>query len=144
MPQRNIDTTEGGGPWTIPDDDLPTLQPGETFRIDLRRLEYRNRKRYFQPWLPVDNVVIKNFDTSSRLSVRYNGQYDAVVEPNAVDSFSSAGVVSILITNDGAGAIESGDIVVQVSVDAYSADQAARDRKDRHPLENIARNLVGL
>lgn len=144
QPTRNIDTTEGGGPWTVPDAGIPELAPGEQIRVDMRRLEYRGEKRYFQPWLPLDNAVVKNLDLSNRLEVEYNGQFDAIVEPSAVDSFSQAGVVSVIIRNAGTGTIAPGDVVLQVSKDAYDADQQARDRRKMHPVEKIARNFVGL
>jgi len=143
-PNRNIDTTNGGGPWSVPNGGLPELQPGELYRVDLRRIEYRGTKRYFQPWLPVDNAVIKNLDTANGVSVEYNGQFDAFVEPNAVDSFGDAGIVSVVIRNEGDAAIDAGKIKLQVSKDAYDADEAAREDKNRHPVERMIRETLNL
>lgn len=141
---RNIDTTEGGGPWRLRFDS--DLQPGDTQLFDLQRMEFKGQKRYFAPWLPVDNVQIKNLDSSNPVSVELNSRYEVFVEANAVDSFEDAGVTSIAVHHeDPSGtAIPPENLALHISVDRYDADDAARERQQRHPVQNMVRGVFNL
>lgn len=138
---RNINTTDGGGPWLI---DVPELEPGETKEMRLRGMKYRGQKGYFKHWLPLDSAVVKNRDPDNSAIVTFNGQFDVFVEPNAADSFSDAGITSIKIENTGGTTIAENDLILQVSKEPYDADDAARSEANRSPVEKLARGVLGL
>jgi hypothetical protein len=137
----NIDRTEGGGPWRIP---IPALDPEEVKEIRLRSVEYRNRKGFFKPWLPLDTAAVKNRDPDNGVEVTFNGQFDVFVEPNAADTFTEAGITSIRVKNVGGTAIAESDLILQVSKEPYDADDAARREVQKHPLSKIAGGMLGL
>lgn len=139
---NNIDTTKGGGPWQL-DLDGP-LSPGDWEEFDLERMEYRGQKGYFVPWLPVDSVLIKNLDTGNPVRATFNGQFSAHIEPNAADQYGDVQVNRLRLENLGGSDIAASDLVIQLSVEPYSADDRALEEKERHPLERAARSLVGL
>lgn len=141
MSKSKIDKTDGGGPWIL---DLPALDAGEAREIHLRGYEYRGRKGYFRPWLPLDNVAIKNRDPDNSVLVTMNGLYEVLVEPNAADTYGEAGVTTITVENLGATTIPDESVILQVSVEPYDADDAARTTRNRHPVEKVARGLFGL
>lgn len=132
----------GGGPWLL---ELPAdLAPGEHHTFRIPTMEYRGRKRYFHDWVPMDNALIKNLDGGNPLRVEYNGRWGAIVEPNAADAFDDTGITRIRITNDGGSTVAAGDVVVQVSVDEFGADDAARAEAKRNPLQNMIRGTLNL
>ena len=137
----NIDTTNGGGPWVIP---VEALSPEETAEYRLRSYEYRGQKGYFREWLPLDNLLVRNRDPDNPVSVLVNGQFSAFVGPNSAESFSDAGITSVKVENGGGTEIAEADLKLQLSKEPYDADDAARSEANRHPLEKMARNLVGL
>lgn len=139
---NNINRAEGGGPWRLELDD--PLAPGEWTQFDLERMTYRGQKGYFVPWLPMDQVMIKNLHSSSGVDVTYNGQFGAVVEANAADVFDDVRVRKIELENIGGTEIPVDELVIQVSVEPFGADDAARREQQRSPLERIARNTLGL
>lgn len=139
---RNIDRTEGGGPWRLPFDSA--LEAGERRLFDLERMTFKGRKRYFADWLPIDNVQVKNLDSSEPVTVEMNNRWEVWVEPNAVDTFSEAGVTTVAVTNEGANAIPAENLVLHVSVEPYDADQQALEEKQRHPVESMVRGVFNL
>lgn len=143
---RNIDRRQGGGPWQFRPaaEGIDTLSPGETVRFDFQRMAYNGRKRYFQPWLPMDQVLLKNLDGGSGVTVTYNHRYDAFVEPNAADTFDKVGVNHVAIRNDGGAGIASDDLRLQVMVTPYDADDQARQQAERHPIERMVRGTLNL
>lgn len=138
----NIDRTQGGGPWRLELDEA--LAPGEWQEYDLRNMTYRGRKGFFNPWLPLDSCMIKNLDTSNAVGVVYNGQFEAHVEPSAVDNYSDVQLTRIRVRNEGDTEIVPSDLVIQVSVEPYDADDHARREATRSPVEKIARSFIGL
>lgn len=141
MPNSNIDTTNGGGPWSIA---IPALDAGESKEYHLNRMEFRGRKGYFRKWTPLDNAAFQNRDPDNGVEVVYNGQFDAFVGPNSADTYSEAGITRIKVTNVGSTVIEEENLKLQVSKDAYDADDAARQQANRHPVEKLARGVLGL
>lgn len=137
----NIDTTNGGGPWGI---DVPALDAGDVAEFHLKSMEYRGRKGYFRPWLPLDSVTLKNRDTDNAVEMLLNGQYNVLVDPNEADTYSEAGITTIRLENLGSTTIPAGTLVMQVAADAFDADDAARTSATRPPLEKLARGVLGL
>lgn len=138
----NIDRTGGGGPWRLELDE--PLAAGDWVEFDLQRMTFRGQKGYFVPWLPVDAVLIKNLDTANPVHATFNGQFEAVVEPNAADTYGDVQVTRFRLENAGGSSIDPKDLVLQISVEPYDADDRALEEKERHPLEQAARSLVGL
>jgi len=146
---RNIKRENGGGPWGIDPCDhanaegtAEAIQPGDSVSIPLDRIEYRGRKRYFVPWLPMDVIQVKNLTTNIPVAVELNGQFDVLVEPNAVDTFDRVGVRTVELTNDSTTEqIDPGDVIIQVSVEPYGADQAALSQAQRGPVEKVVRGV---
>lgn len=139
---NNINRTEGGGPWIL--EPTGPLDPGEEEVMDLERMAHNGRKRYFQPWLPMDQVLVKNLDSSNPVHLTYNGLFEAFVEPNAADTFDDAGVNRIRIKNEGGATIAADDLKIQVMVLPYNADDQAREEKKRHPVESMIRGTLNL
>lgn len=137
----NIDRTDGGGPWSI---DIPALDPDEAREFHFRNHEYRGRKGYFKPWLPLDNAAIINQDPDNPVLVTFNGLYDVYVQPNADKGYSEAGITSMKVENIGSTAIPANSLKVQVSKDPYDADDAARQQKQQHPLAKLGKGVLGL
>lgn len=139
---NNIDPTRGGGPWRLELDSA--LGAGDWVEYDLQRMTYRGQKGYFVPWLPVDSVLVKNLDTGNPVHATFNGQFDAVIEPNAADTYGDVQVTRFRLENAGGTEIVPDDLVIQISVEPYTADDAALEQKERHPAENMARSFLGL
>lgn len=145
---RNIDRRDGGGPWLIDpteyittDDNPEPIGPGEFVEIPFGRIKYNGRKRFFDPWLPFDVIQLKNLSTTSAVEVLLNGQFNLVVEPNAVDTFDRSQVKTIRLTNIGSEDIDPGEMLVQASVEPYGADDAALTHTKRHPVEKWVRGV---
>lgn len=139
---NNINRTEGGGPWLLELDS--DLEPGDWQEFDLERMKYNGTKGYFRPWLPLDTVLIKNLDTANAVKATYNGQFQAVVEPNAADSYGDVEVVRFRVENIGGSTLSADDLVIQASVEPYGADDQALEQKQRPALEKAARSFIGL
>ena len=147
-PNRNIDRRDGGGPWFIDpteyvttDNDAEPIEAGEFVEIPFGRIEYNGRKRFFQPWLPFDVVQLKNLNQTVPVEVLLNGQFNLVIEPNAVDTFDRAQVKTVRITNMGDSDIEQGEFIVQTSVEPFGADDAALSNAKRGPIEKFVRGV---
>lgn len=137
MTNRNT----SGGPWIL---DLPALDPGESVEMYLKSLKYRGRKGYFRDWLPLDNATIKNRDPENAALVTFNGQYEVLVEPNAADTYGETGINSIAVENTGTTTLADGNLVLQVSAEAFDADDAARAKRNQSPVSKVAQGLLGL
>lgn len=137
----NIDKTDGGGPWLL---DVPALDPGAAVEFHLRTYEYRGRKGYFRTWLPLDNATIKNRDPENPALVTFNGQFEVFVEQNAADTYGEAGITTIRVENAGATVMDASDLLLQVSAEPFDADDAARAKRNRPPIEKLARGVLGL
>lgn len=141
----NINRAEGGGPWRLRlEHDLAATGHESTVTFDLTRHARNGRKAYFKPWLPMDEAMVKNLHDSAPVSVQFNGKFETFVEANAADVFDRAGITKIVVTNEGGTSIPADDLVIQVLVEPYGADDEARERKQRHPLTNMVRGTLNL
>lgn len=141
MADRRID---GGGPWLLSDMADGPLPDGSAERYNLRRGTFRGQKGFFKPWLPLDTVLVKNLSDSSTLVVEYNGVHDAVVQPNATDTFDRIGVADVRVENRGPDEISRDEIIVQGIVEPYSADDSARASRKRSNVQNMIRGVFNL
>jgi len=133
---------DGAGPWKF---DLPALAPGESWNADFRNRSKNGTKGWFKRYMPFDYGQVTNLDSGALISVEYNGVYDDFVVPNAVESYDRQGIANVVITNeDGAATIAAGDIILAVGVDAYGADDSARNRAASGPLGDVVHRLTGL
>ena len=133
-----INRDRGGGPWTFENEE--PLEPGDSFRYHFERDE----KGRFRDWSPMDSAIIKNFDDANRVRATFNDQFSYVVDPNGVDTFNRAGITRFEVVNDGGSTIPAGDVLVSVTVEPYSADDEALERKERNPVEKILGGVLGL
>lgn len=141
----NIDPADGGGPWTLdPSDKIGDMAPGDVVNYSLRSHEFRGRKGYFKPWLPLDAVQITNKSADSPVVVTINGQYVVEVPPNTVRGYSDTGILTVMLENVGGTAIKAGDVKLEVSAERYDADEAAYDSYRENPLMKIGKGLIGL
>lgn len=143
---RNINRAEGGGPWllTPATEGVDPLGSGETVQFDLDRMSFNGQQRYFHPWTPVDEVLLKNLNTDNAVTLTVNHQYDAYIEPNAADSFSDVGITHVEIRNEGGTGIPASELKLQLKVNPYNADDAALEKRQRGTLANIVRGQLGL
>lgn len=131
---------QSAGPWTFsPDNDLSV---GESYVLNFENMKLNGSKGGYRQHLPFDNLQITNQDGSNVIEISINGRHSAEVVPNAVESYSDAGVRRVVVTNVGSSAISAGDLTVEVSSDAYDADQAARDRAAQSPLEAAVNSFL--
>lgn len=138
-------TLRGAGPWEFQPDE--SLAEGDTFRLDLRNMEYNGQRGYFREHLPLDDAQVTNKHGSATLRVEFNNQYGGQVQSNSERAFSDAGVTFVEVTNITSGAtVAPEDVVVELSDAGYTADKAARERKakrsGRSPIERVIRDVI--
>lgn len=134
------ETLTGAGPWTFESDEA--LAPGESWVLDFRNMEYNGRKRWFKRYLPLDDLQVTNADSGNSVGVEINDSYESRVIPNAVETFEDEGIVNVVIRNKGGSTIAAGDLVVEVAKSAFGADDEARERANRSPVENAVRGVI--
>lgn len=135
----NIDAK---GPWLF---ELPELQAGESWSADFRNREKNGRKAGYKPFLPFDYAQVTNQDVDNNVRVSFNGAiYEDLVVSNSIESYDDIGVSDVTIYNAGSTAISAGDVVLAVGLDAYDADEAARERKKSGPVSQVVEHLTGL
>jgi hypothetical protein len=130
-------TLSGAGPWTF---EIPELSPGESHTVDLRKAEKGRYRRN----LPMDEILIKNYDVDNRTNLNVNGVYNADVDPNGKDSYGEVGISSFRITNRGNTKIAAGDVTATVKKDPYDADDQARTEAAKGPVRRVIENFTGL
>lgn len=141
----NIDPAEGGGPWTIdPSEKIGDMTPGDIVAYTLRSYEFRGRKGYFKPWLPLDAVQITNKSPANPVQVTINGQYEVEVPPNSTRGYSDTGILTLQIENMGSTTIISGELKIEVSAERYDADEQAYNEYKEPAAISIAKGLIGL
>jgi len=145
LPNSNIDPTEGGGPWTLlPTDKLGgSMDSGDVVSYELRTYEFRGRKGYFVPWLPLSAVQITNKSPDAEVLVSI-GTKEVYVPPNSTRGYSETGIASLRVENIGTTSIDTNDVRLEVSADRYDADEAAYEEKKEHRLSKVAKGLIGL
>lgn len=139
---NNIDRKNGGGPWLLELDE--DLEPDDFEVFNLESMTYNGRKGYFRPWLPVDTVQIKNLDTSNPVKATFNGQFDTIVEPNAAVTYGDVDSIRFRLENVGGSTLEADDLIIQITVEPFDADDRALEEAQRHPLEKLGRSVLGL
>lgn len=145
-PNSPIDKYDGGGPWTLlPHEQLNgDIQPGEVASYALREYEYRGRKGYFVPWLPLDVVQITNLSGSNPVTVEINGQFRVDVPPNATRTYSDTGITMLTVENVGDTAISAGNLKLELAAERYDADAQAYDEKTTPAAKKVLKGLIGL
>lgn len=123
--------------------ELPSLDVGETWRLDLRNRERNGRKGWFRPYLPMDYVQVTN-QSDQQLSVGVNNTYEDIVVANAVESYDEIGAEYLEVTNEGSATINANDITVVVEKTAYDADDRAREEKMKGNGRNIVERFTGI
>lgn len=134
------DALTGAGPWTFESDEA--LDPGQSWILDFRNMEYNGRRRWFKQYLPLDDLQVTNADTGNSVGVEINNSYESRVLPNAVETFEDEGIVNVVVRNKGGSTIAVGDLVVEVSKSAYTADDEARERASRSAVEDVVRGVL--
>ena len=137
---RDKERLQGAGPWTF--ENPEALDPGETWVIDFRNMEYNGRKRWFQQYLPLDDLQVTNADTGNSIAVEINNEYESRIPANSVETFNDEGFVNLVVRNKGGSTIATGDIVLEASKSAYDVDDEARERKNRSVAEDVLRGVM--
>jgi len=135
-------TLNGAGPWLFSDGYIKELEPMESDRINLNNVRYNNTGSFFAPYLPITNLSVTNESTTNPLLVTVNGAFELRVGPNSNEGVSKADVTSLTLQNIGASTLESGKITVELSEDAYDADEAAREEKSTPLLGRVVKDVV--
>lgn len=130
-------TLGGAGPWTF---ESPALAAGESWTVNLKTHE----KGRYRQYLPMDEVLAKNYDVDNRITLTVNGVYSADIDPNGKDSYGEVGIRSFRLTNDGSTGIEAGDVTVSVKSDPFDADDQARAEASRGPVRRVVEKFTGL
>jgi len=143
MRDNNSDASlESRGPWSF---DNPEIQPGDSWRLDFRQKTYNGRKRYFKPFLPLDEAQVTNRNSGQSVDVTFNADYRIGVEPNAVESFSEQGVTYLSVAVPAGGTtVAAGDLSVAVATTAYDADDAAREDVRQDPVSEVVEEVTGV
>lgn len=134
----------GAGPWSFSPDE--PLEVGEPWRLNFRTMTHRGQPRYFNRYLPLDDLVVTNRDTAAVLEVTVNDQFDTLVEPSQTRSWDKAGVATVEILNRSSNpaAVDPGAINVEVSTEGVTADTAARREATQSPIGKVVENVTGL
>lgn len=136
---------DGAGPYRLSLDE--SLAPGDTKRFPLndRHFTDRGTKGFHARRVPYDAVLMKNLSTDVTLQFEFNRRFEAVVQPNAADSFEEQGVTYVEVTNvSGSNTIDPDEVVIQIKKEPYDADDAARAGRKRSNLQNMLRGTLGL
>lgn len=142
MAQRTSDRPIGGrGPWTW---NLPALNAGESWTLDLRNMEYEGVPRYFRRFLPLDAAQVGNVNDTEPVRVTFNERYSDVVYPNTVDSYDDEGIVHVRVTNAGSAGISAGKVDVTLELTPYDGDDRARSNARESPLASVVEKFTGL
>jgi len=121
------------------------LAPGESFTVDFRTAERNGKKRGYRKYVPFDVVTVTNGTTDAPIEMEINGQYPATVLPSTVESFDDQGVAEISITNASSTAtIPEGVATIEAVKEPYDGDDAARARRDRGVVRQMAEHFTGV
>jgi len=137
---RDKERLSGAGPWTFESDEA--LDPGQTWVLDFRNMEYNGRKRWFKRYLPLDDLQVTNADTGNSIGIEINNSYESRIPANSVETFDDEGIVNVVVRNKGGSTIAVGDVVIEVAKSAYGADDEARERASRSAVEEAVRGVV--
>lgn len=142
MSKRSISEERGtgAGPWLFDNDSA--LPAGGSMYLDFPNMEYQGTKRFFVKHMPFDEAQITNADTGNPLRVTYNGLYEDIVVPNAVESFGNQGVTTIRVVNAGTTSIDAGDVSVAVKKEPYGADDMAREERTEPWAQRAANDII--
>jgi hypothetical protein len=130
----------GGGPWTV---DVPALDPGESFTYDYRNERFNGQKGFFRQWIPFDSAQIVN-QSPETLRVTFNGVFDDVVVPNAVESYDEIAITRVRVENTGSSATTGDAISIITQTEPYGADEKARDNAQRGMVSQVIENFTGI
>lgn len=133
---------EGVGPYTF---ELPELQPGETYTLNLRDRE-RGRFVVLSP-AGYDNATIKNQSDVATIDVLINEATSYPIAPNTEPTIGMSGQYRYDITNtqeSGGTVIDAGDVQLTILKEAYGADEAARSRQQEGPIRKVVRHFTGV
>ena len=141
MPNEFLD---GAGPYRLQVEE--SLSPGDIERFPLRQRSYveRGTKRFHARRVPYDTALLKNLSDNTTLLFEFNRQNEAVVQPNAADTFDSQSFSYVSVTNVGQNTIDPDDIVIQIKKEPYDADDAARASRKRSNIQNMVRGALNL
>lgn len=134
------ETLSGKGPWTFETE--TDLAPGESWILDFRNMTHNGRRRWFKPYLPLDDLQVTNADTGNSVEININDAYQSRVLANSVETFPDEGITNLRLINRGSSTIAAGDLVVEVAKSAYDADDRAREQATRSFSEQALRDLV--
>lgn len=127
----------GAGPYTW---DLPALDPGDKWRLDLEAAE----KGKYREYVPFDSLLVKNYDVDNRIRLEINGEADLDVDPSGKDTYEQTPIRLITVTNQGGTTISAGDVTVTVKLEPYGANEKAREEKAEPPIRGVIQKFTGL
>lgn len=138
--ERNREIT-GAGPWVF---EPEAIEPGGTYRLDLRNMTYRGRKGYFKTKLPLDIALLTNDSDEGRVRLSLSNETEALVFPGTQKAIEDSPITYVEITNEGGTTIEEGDLALELKKSAYSADDEARDRQRETAPRRVIRRFTGI
>lgn len=131
---------QGHGPWVFeqPDD----LEPGESWALNFRDMKHRKQKGYFRQFLPLDDLQVTNADPGNDVQFIVNHTFEGRVQANASESLSDEGLTHLQVENVGNSTISAGSVTVEVTKNAYGADEQAREQASRGVVEKAITDIV--
>lgn len=130
----------GAGPWQF---DIRALEPGEKAHFNLTEMRFNGQKGWFKKHLPLDVAQVTNLSTDNGVEVVYNNRYEDYVVPNAVETFSDQGIVSVKIINpEGNTQIAEGNVKLSLKKEPYGDDDQAREQASNPWVVRAANDII--
>lgn len=137
--------SNGVGPFRTGDElpAIPSIGPGDTFILDLRRLQ----KGKFVSLSPkgYDSMSVTNSSNTVTIVVGLNESGSIEVPPNAVEGREQSGMYHMVISNTHAtDSVSGSDVTLEIEKEAFGADEQARSRRNESPVRSVIRNITGI
>lgn len=133
-------TNEAVGPVLI---DVPALNTGEQFHINLRQRTRNGRTGWWRPYLPIDFMQVTN-PTTETLTVTTNNEFRDIVVSKSTESYEDMSIEYVTVQNSGSASIAADEVTVALEKTPYDADDRARDERNRSKAAALVENLTGI
>lgn len=123
-----------------------SLAAGARATLDLRELVENGTAGYYVVLSEAgyDSLEVENRDVNNPVLVEVNEHWQFAVPANTISGIDQAGMYRVTVENEGATAIASGDLVIEIAKSPFGADDAARQRAAQPPIAAVIEKFTGL
>lgn len=131
----------GAGPYSFQNE--TTISPGGKEVLDFRNMKYNKTKNELRRFLPFNYGQVTNLNTSLHITMEWNGQFGQFVASSSSETFDQTGITKAVIKNENdTGDLDPGDVRLEVGVNAYGADEKARESREKPWLSNALNDVI--